>query len=86
MAARRMYEREGYVSIEDGEQGEYEPQKGYKCMRRLEGMMEPVETGDAIRIIECGASEAVPRAVWMWMEDQIREDDGGTRGKRCKIY
>ena len=44
-------------------------------------MMEPAETGDAIRIIECGASEAVPQAVWMWMEDQIREGDGVTRRK-----
>ena len=51
----------------------------------VEGGMEQVEIGDEIQIIECRTSEAVPRAVWMWMEEQIREGDGVTRRKAQDI-
>ena len=47
--------------------------------------MERAESGDEIQIIDCGASAAVPRITWMWMEEQIREGDGVTRRKAQDI-
>ena len=77
--ARKLYEKEGYIRMEEGEQGEYEPQKGYQYMRRPESRMAQGETGEEIHIIECGSSNSVPRAAWTWMEEQIRDGDGATR-------
>jgi len=37
------------------------------------------EMGEEVHILECGASNSVPKDVWMWMEEQIRVGDGVTR-------
>jgi len=67
------------------ESGEYELQKGYQCMRKPEGEVEREKANDAVHIIKCGASTQVPKTVWMWMEEQMREGDNITRTRAQAI-
>ena len=80
--ARKMYEKEGYVEIEEGD---YAPQRGYKYMRRLNKVMEDVGDNIGVAMLECRASSSVPRETWEWMERQICEEDGVTRRKAQEI-
>ena len=77
--ARRVYEKEGYVVMGEGEGGEYEPQRGYQYMKKPRGRVEREQGNDHIQLIKCGASTEVPKTVWMWMEEQIRDEDHLTR-------
>ena len=63
--ARRLYEKEGYVRVQEGGNGEYETQKGYYSMRKQGGRAEQGECGEEVRLLECGTSAQVPREVWM---------------------
>ena len=48
-------------------------------MRRPAFRVERENGHGNIHIIKCGASMRVPKAVWMWMEEQMREGDNINR-------
>ena len=80
--ARRLYEDMGYVRVTEGE---YIPQHKHIYMKRLEGGAQQGTIRKDVEYVSIGGSRAVPTEVWLWMEQQIVSNDGGSRFRAQNI-